>query len=215
MKSGGNLVFLGRAGKEIAGDLFDGEAVVTEFRLSVRSPKTELPRARYVRVELPGPQRILSLAEVQVFNGGENIAARGTARQSSTDGGAEAGRAIDGKTDGDLAAGSTTLTKAEESPWWELDLGEELTLEELALWNRTDVGLGTRLADFKVLALDAQRKTVWEKNVGPPPNPVAYLRLPAEKEIKLQNASADFSEKDYDAAKAIDRRRRWRRSMSV
>ncbi len=28
--------------------------------------------ARYVRIELPGPQRILSLAEVQVFSGTKN-----------------------------------------------------------------------------------------------------------------------------------------------
>jgi mono/diheme cytochrome c family protein len=181
-----------------------GKAVLTEFRLALRSPKTEPPRARYVRVELPGAQRILSLAEVQVFNGSENVASRAKASQSSTDGGAEASRAVDGNTDGDFASASTTLTRAQDSPWWELDLGAETPLEELALWNRTDLGLGTRLADFKVLALDAQRKTVWEKSVGSPPNPVAFLRVSAEKEIKLQNASADFGEKDYEAAKAID-----------
>jgi len=42
-------------------------------------------------------------------------------------------------------------------------------LEEIIVWNRTDRGLGTRLTDFKVIALDAARKQVWEKNVGSAP----------------------------------------------
>ena len=181
-----------------------GKGVLTEMRLAVRSPKTELPRARFVRIELPGPQRVLSLAEVQVFTEGKILLPHSSASQSSTDGDAAAALATDGITDGDFGSGSTTLTKAQDSPWWELDLGADKPLEEIAIWNRTDHGFGTRLADFKILALDAQRKSVWEKSVNSPPNPVAFLRIPAEKEIKLKNASADFAEKDYDADKAID-----------
>src|SRR5205823_13275185 len=126
------------------------------------------PRARFIRVELPGTQRVLSLAEVQVFNGRENVAPKGKASQSSTDGGAEAGRAIDANTGGDFDAASTTLTNPQDNPWWEVDLGADALIEEIAIWNRTDRGLGTRLADFKVLALDAERKSVWEKSIGSP-----------------------------------------------
>ncbi|MHB8521176.1 MAG: DUF1553 domain-containing protein [Limisphaerales bacterium] len=181
-----------------------GKAMLTEIQLAVRPPKTERPKARFLRIEMPGAERILSLAEVQVFNGRENVAPKGKAGQSSTASRAEARLAIDGNTDGNVDAGSTTLTRTEDDPWWEVDLGADTPLDEIVIWNRTDHGLGTRLVDFKVLALDAKRKTVWERKVGAAPMPVAHLRVPAEKSVKLQNASADFSEKDFDAAKAID-----------
>jgi hypothetical protein len=181
-----------------------GKAVLTEIQLAVRSPKTEPPRARFIRIELPGAQRVLSLAEVQVFDERENVAMSGKASQSTTDEGAAASRANDGNTDGNFDAASTTLTKAQDNPWWELDLGADTSLEEIAIWNRTDRGFGTRLADFKVLALDAQRKTVWERSINAVPSPFTRFRVPAEKEIRLQNASADFSESGYEVSKAID-----------
>ena len=67
-----------------------GKAVLTEFQLAVRSPKTEPPRARFIRIELPGTQRVLSLAEVEIFVDRENVAPKGKASQSSTDGDGEA-----------------------------------------------------------------------------------------------------------------------------
>ena len=190
--------------KQGPGRAEEGKAILNEFALAVRSATNQLPKARFLRVELPGINRILSLAEVQVFDGHENVAPRGKATHSSTQGDADATRAIDGNTDGDIAAASLTMTKAEDNPWWELDLGSDTPLDEIAIWNRSDRGLGTRLSDFKVLALDAERKTVWEKTVGQPPAPVSFLRVPAEKDVKLLNASADFSDKDYEARKAID-----------
>ncbi|HKS38715.1 MAG TPA: DUF1549 domain-containing protein, partial [Verrucomicrobiae bacterium] len=181
-----------------------GQTVLTEFQFAIRSAKTEPPKARFLRVELPGTHRILSLAEVQVFDGNENVATKGAAKQSSTDSGAGARLAVDGNTDGNIDASSVTMTKPEDNPWWELHLESDTSLEEIVIWNRTDRGLGTRLADFKILALDAERKTVWEKSIGAPPAPVAYLRVPAEKSAKLLNASADFGDKDFGATKAID-----------
>jgi len=181
-----------------------GKAVLSEFQLALRSPKTEPPRARFVRVELPGTQRILSLAEVQIFDNSGNVASQGKASQSSTDGGGDASRAIDGDTNGNFDAASTTLTKSQDNPWWEIDLGTDTSIEEVAIWNRTDRGLSTRLTDFKILALDAQRKTVWERTVNAVPSPVTHWRVPAEKEVRLQNASADYSESGYEISKAID-----------
>ena len=64
----------------------------------VAAPATALVTgkpARFVRIELPGDKRILTLAEVEVFSAGRNIAAGGKATQSSTYGGV-ASRAIDG-----------------------------------------------------------------------------------------------------------------------
>ncbi len=76
-------------------------------------------RGRFVRVELPGKGKILSLAEVQVFQGDRNLATKQSATQSSTAYDAAASRAVDGETNGQFEeAKSTTHTATEESPWW-------------------------------------------------------------------------------------------------
>ncbi len=181
-----------------------GKFVLSELQVALRSPKTVSPRVRYVRVELPGGRRVLSLAEIQVFQGVENIARQGRAAQSSTSQQAAAARAIDGHTDGNLEQGSTTLTEPEDNPWWELDLGGPTPVDEIVVWNRTDRGLGTRLTDFKVVALDEERKKVWERNAGSAPTPFLSLRLTEESALRLQNASASVSEKEFDVARAID-----------
>src|SRR5262249_15380972 len=49
---------------------------------------------RFVRIELPGPMRTLTLAEVEVTSDGANIARQGKASQSSTAHGGAAERAI-------------------------------------------------------------------------------------------------------------------------
>ena len=57
-----------------------GNFVVTRVVASVVPPASARPKGRYVRVELPGRQKYLSLAEVQVFDDAENVArARGLA----------------------------------------------------------------------------------------------------------------------------------------
>lgn len=181
-----------------------GKAVLNHFQVAYRAAKDPIPTARFVRVELPGQTRRLSLAEVQIVSGQENVAVKGKASQSSTDEGAEAQRAIDGRTDGNFDVASTTLTETQDSPWWEVDLGAEYPLEEITVWNRTDRGMGTRLNDFKILALDAKRKNVWEKPVGGSPNPSISLRVPPEKSVTLRNASGDYGEPNWTADKAID-----------
>ena len=129
-------------------------------------------RGRFVRVELPGASRILSLAEVQVFEGQQNVALAGTATQSATDYEGEALRAIDGNTNGEyFAANSTTHTRQQDDPWWEVDLGADRTIERIVIWNRMDNGLHTRLAGFRLQVLDATRNVVWQTVVDDPPNP--------------------------------------------
>src|SRR5205085_438368 len=102
-------------------------------------PGAKRPAGRFVRIELPGKGKYLSLAEVEVFRGGENVARGGTASQSSTDYNGDASRAIDGKTDGRYeAAQTTTHTALSDDPWWELDLKGEHEIERVVVWNRTD-----------------------------------------------------------------------------
>jgi len=119
--------------------------------------------ARYVRIQLPGKKRILTLAEVEVINSGQNVARGGKATQSSTHGGAGADRAIDGNKDSDWGKGGQTHTvnAGEKEPWWELDLGKDVAVEKVQVWNRK--GFESRLDEFSVTLLDAKRKTVFEK----------------------------------------------------
>src|SRR5262249_28095429 len=121
---------------------------------------------RFVRIELPGKGKMLSLAEVQVFRNGQNVALKGMARQSSTAFDGEAKRAIDGNTNGDYyGANSTTHTGTEANPWWEVRLAEAGPVERIAIWNRTDGGLHVRLANFRVSLLDDNRRVVWMTTV--------------------------------------------------
>jgi glucose/arabinose dehydrogenase/azurin/lysophospholipase L1-like esterase len=145
---------------------------------------------RYVRIELPR-NGTLTLAEVEVFSGGKNIAPQGQARQSSTASGGNPNRAIDGKTDGEYGAGTSTHTKEQEkNPWWELDLGSEKPIESVGVWNRTDGELGKRLDGFTLTVLDGKRSEVFTKSGNPAPaksariavggtNPAASIRRAA------------------------------------
>jgi len=118
---------------------------------------------RYVRIELPGNNRIISLAEVQVMRNERNIASHGIASQSTTGDGGLAGRAIDGNTSGLYAEGSVTHTTGSSSPWWELDLGNPQSVERINIFNRTDC-CGERLNKFTIKLLDRRREVLWERN---------------------------------------------------
>jgi len=116
--------------------------------------------ARFVRIELPGDKRILTLAEVEVFSGGKNIARAGTAKQSSEGPGA-ASRGIDGNKSPDWGKGGQTHTSnaGTTNPRWELDLGKAADIEKVAVWNRS--GFESRLDGFTLMLLDADRKEVF------------------------------------------------------
>jgi hypothetical protein len=183
----------------------DTALVVNDFKLATLSAKEGAKKARFVRVELPGPKRMLSLAEVQVFSGGENIAPKGKATQSSTDFDGPANLANDGNTDGDyFKAKSTTHTRAEDDPWWEVDLGGEFPVDNVVVWNRTDGGTGTRLVRFKVLALDAARATIGEQMLNDAPAPEVAVSFGGGSVVKLANGTADVARAGNEADKAID-----------
>lgn len=119
---------------------------------------------RFVRIELPGTNRVLSLAEVQVFSGGKNIALNKTASQSSVSHGGVASRAVDGNTNGSFGAGSVTHTLSESNPFWEVDLGSSVNIDDIVIFNRTDSEkTSVRLEGFTLKVLDGNRKAVLTK----------------------------------------------------
>ena len=135
---------------------------------------------RYVRVELAGAERVLSLAEVEVFSGGENIAPEGRATQSSTYNhisNPSAEKANDGNNNGDFGVRSTTHTNGETDPWWELDLGIDKGLYKIVIWNRLGESVRSQLDGFKLSVLDGDREVVWERTYHKAPRRKLAIEL--------------------------------------
>ncbi len=176
-----------------------GNFVVTRVRASLQTPQAQGgPKARFVRIELPGKDRLLQVAEVQIFSGNENIALRGAASQSSTYAGAEAKRAIDSNTAGEYDKNSVAHTsEGDANVWWEVDLKSEQTLDRVVIWNRTE--LPERLQGFRVVALDEKRQTVWEKSGNEAPPISATFALSGARDLKFVEAVADFTQPEFDA----------------
>ncbi len=141
--------------------------------------KAGAAQGRFVRIELPR-RGTLTLAEVQVFSDGKNIAPAGKATQSSTDHGGDASKAIDGNTNGLYGAGSQTHTQEMEmKPWWEVDLGGEFPIDAVVIWNRTE-SAGTyirRLENFTLTVLDSNRRELFKKTNNPAPAESARITI--------------------------------------
>ncbi|HWB05770.1 MAG TPA: DUF1553 domain-containing protein [Verrucomicrobiales bacterium] len=179
----------------------NGNAVISEISLSAISTD-ESPQVRYVRVELPGKQKYLHLAEVQVFTGKDNIATSGKAKQSSTDLGADAWRAIDGETNGEFEKNSVTHTKGERDPWWEVDLQKPRAVGRIVVWNRKEAA--ERLTNWRIVALDDKHQPVWKREIKDAPAPSFETAVDAGKTATFARASATFSQDGWTSAMAID-----------
>ena len=164
---------------------------------------------RTVRIDLPGNQRIIHLAEVEVYSNGVNIARQGVAKQSSTYGPAEAKRAIDGNRDGVFDKGSTSHTESQNDPWWEVDLGKDVPIERIGVWNRTDAGLADRLKGWTISLLDKDRKVVWKQTPAAVPQPSQEIAVSQWKELPIAGLRIDGGPLQRNQDKlSIDLRRR-------
>ena len=124
---------------------------------------------RYVRIELPGRKKTLTLAEVEVYSDGKNVARSGKAKQKNTAFGGEASRAIDGNKSNKYGDGGQTHTlENTSSPWWEVDLGKEVPINAVVIYNRGE-GFEKRLNGFTLKVLDANRAVVVQKQKQPAP----------------------------------------------
>jgi mono/diheme cytochrome c family protein len=174
-----------------------GNFVLTRVSAAIARPQDQPLTARFVRVELPGQGKFLSLAEVQVFRGSANVALAGEATQSSTAYDGPAKLAIDGNTDGRyFEAKSTTHTAMSDNPWWEVDLKTEQPLDRIVIWNRAD-NTEERLSNFRVSALNQAREVVWQESVAPPPKPSAEFSLGGPRAIELATAVADYAQATF------------------
>lgn len=139
---------------------------VTSFTLlESQKPKQFPVTARFVRIGA-GPAKWLSIAECEVMSGGRNVARGRPATQSSTQFEGVASRAVDGVTDGVYDHGSMTHTGSGDKEWWEVDLGGPVAIDDVVLWNRTDIA-SERLAGVTVSFLDETRATQLELRTPP------------------------------------------------
>lgn len=124
----------------------------------------ETGSVRFIRIELPGQSRTLTLNEVEVISADGNIASKGRATQSSTHNEGTADRAIDAIKAPEYIKNGQTHTRdgGENSPWWELDLGASYAVNAVNVWNRGD-GLEERLHGFTLSLLDKDKKVVAKK----------------------------------------------------
>ncbi len=127
-------------------------------------------RIRFIRIELPR-KGVLTLAEVEAFTDGRNVASYGVAEQKNTANGGVAARAIDGNPSGRFADNSQTHTEETDNPWWQLDLGGGYPLDKIVIHNRTDSGSAERLAGFTLLLMDDNRRKILELKDQPVPAP--------------------------------------------
>jgi putative heme-binding domain-containing protein len=134
---------------------------------------------RYVRIELSG-NKTLTLAEVEIFSGGKNVARGGKARQRNTAFGGAASRAIDGNKSGDYSGGGQTHSvENTRDPWWEVDLGDEYPIDGITIYTRTDGEFYRRLDGFTVRVLDAARNETFALKNQPAPRVKAEIALEA------------------------------------
>lgn len=144
--------------------LFSSAALLLALSLSA-TPLFAAVDARYITIDLPKDSATLSLAEVEVFSNGVNIAPKGKASQSATAHNAGAERAIDGNISGVWEENTVTHTpEGSNHPAWELDLGAAYPIEKIVVWNRNI--LGNRLDGFRITATDDARTILWETNIG-------------------------------------------------
>jgi hypothetical protein len=195
----------------------NGNFILTELRATLLPPAGTNLSGRYVRVELPGANKILSLAEVEVFAKEENIARKGTATQSNVAFDGAPARAIDGNTNGNyFEANSVTHSDANATdPWWEVDLGAVQAIDKIAVWNRTDGGaaISERLKGALVKVLGEDKKVLWEKTIDDTSKPDVAWNLDGSRSITFVAAFADFQQDDFVAAnlasKKIDPNKGW------
>ncbi len=124
-------------------------------------------RARYVRVESGASTSYLHFAELEVYVKGRNIAAGKPATASSTMPPFTPDRAVDGiigyAWGPDASFWSSAGAKGGE--WWEVDLGEEVAIDRLVLYNRLDA-VPERLEGAVLVALAADRREVYRRQLG-------------------------------------------------
>ena len=114
--------------------------------------------------------------EVNVNGADLNVSVGQSTSQSSTASfGGAAELAVDGDTNGDWSNGSVTQTDPNESnAWWQVDLGSELFIGGIKVYNRTDGNI--RLSQFTVSVLDREGSSIFSQSFTGYPDPSILIK---------------------------------------
>ena len=80
-----------------------------------------------------------------------------TVKQSSSTHGGVAARAVDGDTTGIWKWGSTTHTRNEANPWWDISFDQKAVISKVYFWGRIDC-CRARLSNVKVSVYDGENE---------------------------------------------------------
>ena len=121
--------------------------------------------ARRLRLDLPGDERTLILAEIEVDGARGSLLEGATATSSSVDEDGLASNAMDGNTDGRLQDGHG-LVHTEigmPNPFLEIDLGATKPVHRIVLHGCSEAHLSPDLEGFRLRLLDESGHVVWER----------------------------------------------------
>ena len=146
-------------------------------------------RARYLRIESGASNNYLHFAELEVYVGGKNVAVGKPVSASSTMQPFTPDKAVDGIVGYVWGVNPSFWSSAggKGGEWWEVDLGRDVAIERLVLYNRLDVAQ-ERLEGAVLLALSGDRKTVFQRTLSGVSNPTEVEFVPQE--VKPVNLDA-------------------------
>src|SRR5262249_56777302 len=96
----------------------------------------------------------------------------------------------------------------QQTPWWEVDLGAEVPVDSVVIWNRTDGNFGNRLNNYTLKVLDARKNVVFQQPKQPAPDPRAVFEVGGESAERVirraaMNALTSVRGKEADAFQSL------------
>jgi len=181
----------------------DTSFVLSSFRVMTAASQHKKISGRYVKLMTNEERTYLSLAEVQVFSGGKNVALQGKASQSVPDKKMGAAMAIDNRLNADgfrtedgKYARSMVKTRGKKGPaWWKVDLGKIYDIDRIVVHSPT--AYSQRINPFYVMVLneseDPANDLVWESElIQQPPSPSLELTDSDSKSLIISTATTDI-----------------------
>ena len=181
----------------------DTSFVLSSFRVMTAANQRKKISGRYVKLMTNEDRTYLSLAEVQVFSGGKNVALQGKATQSVPDKKMGAAMAIDNRltadgyrTEDGKYARSMVRTRGKKGPaWWQVDLGKTCDIDRIVVHSPTTYS--QRMNPFYVMVLNEAENPaddlVWESElIQQPPSPSLELTDSDSKSLIIKTATTDI-----------------------
>ncbi len=95
-----------------------------------------------------------------------NVAMFGRSYQSSTQGLFSGWFGNDGQRGGSSGSGNIILTQSQVSGWWEVDLKANYGIDEIRLYNTSDINLISGLTGLRIQLLNSSSGVVWSGSIG-------------------------------------------------